>query len=81
MTGWPSEILDFDEALAAWRKLRPEDRYDREPPSRSPETPGCCPVCHFPLGLKGYVRLRFPMRHPMFGRLIRCPRCCEGRRE
>ncbi len=34
-----------------------------------------CPVCHFPLGTPGLVRMDWPVGHPHFGQPVRCPRC------
>lgn len=58
-------------------------RY-RNDPSYVPEPPpppvrvrhdGACPVCGWPQGERGFVRLPFPPGHRFMGRAICCPRC------
>ncbi|MBU2052584.1 ATP-binding protein [Patescibacteria group bacterium] len=40
--------------------------------------PDACPTCGFPDGQPGYLRSEFPVGHPKFGALIRCPDCHDG---
>jgi hypothetical protein len=34
-----------------------------------------CPVCHFPRWQHGWIRMDWPIGHPLFGQAIQCPRC------
>ena len=77
------EPTPFVEALAQNRQLDPErmrfpfsatdyesvkDTVPREAAYR------VCGVCHFPLGQPGWVRMDWPVGHPLFGQAIPCPR-------
>ena len=39
-----------------------------------------CPVCGWPKGTPGFVRLPFPIGHELFGRAWPCPNCNGGGR-
>ena len=80
--------VSFDEALREYRALKSEEKRSRVNPqdyesvmtdsvARQAVDPTYqyCPTCGWRKGLRGWVRLGFPIGHPYFGMAFRCPRC------
>ena len=77
--------LTFTEAIAAYRAQDPDTlrfvlntRGYKSVKDTVVQGAKVCPVCHYPLGTPGYVRMDWPVGHPNFGQPICCPRCNGG---
>lgn len=81
------KVTPFEEAVAMHRQLAESQltftikahsgstAADLIPPS---QRDGYCPKCHFPHGTPGWVRMDWPVGHPLFGQAIPCPKCNRG---
>ena len=68
--------VEFQDAIRQQRALRPEDTYAPSNPtfyqSAKDVVPNPrCKTCSD----SGWVRMNWPIGHPLFGHAIRCPRC------
>ena len=76
--------VTFEEAIAKHRLLNEDDmRFAFNPTQYKSmkdtvserRKDGVCPTCHFPRGEHGWIRMDWPVGHPLFGKAIQCPRC------
>lgn len=72
------DFVRYYKAQAAYAALTEDQRFGalpRSAPNVYAIPDGHCPRCGFPPGQPGFVRLDFPIAHPLFGKMICCPRC------
>ena len=79
---WRIESTTFEDAAAQNRELDKERLFfpfsSKEYKSMKDtvsDQAKVCPTCHFPRGEHGWVRMDWPVGHPLFGKAIQCPRC------
>lgn len=70
------DLIPFDIAMREWKRLGP-NKYDLQLVQKAElgDIEYNCPTCRFPPGVRGFVRLPWPVGHRFFGRAICCPDC------
>ena len=74
-----TDILTWSQAQDMLRDYPPRFQVPPNPPPARTFGPNECPMCGYPKGTPGFKTAFVPITHPLFGRLIQCPACWDGR--
>lgn len=74
-----ADILTWSQAQDILRDHPPHFRTPPSPPPTRIFGLDECPMCGWPQGVPGFKTEFVPITHPLFGKLIQCPACWDGR--